>query len=148
MNKKNILIAEEDAAVALSLQFLLEEEEYQTTLAKNVEEIIFYIQKQEFDLVLLDMNYDLDTTSGQEGLMLIDFILERHPALPVVAMTGWSSIELSVDAIKKGAGDFIEKPWKNERLLSIVRNQIALSESRKETEKLSTVNEILKGMFC
>ena len=143
MNKQ-ILIADDDTAVAVSLQLMLEEEGYATRLARTVEEVKFLVNKEIFDLVLLDMNYELDTTSGKDGLGLIEFIQQEQPNLPTVAMTGWGSVSLSVSAMQKGAKDFIEKPWNNERLLSIINTQIHLAESQKRVDKLDTENAILK----
>ena len=140
MNK--ILIADDDADVVAALRVLLREANYQTLIASSVSAV--KAQKDNVDLVLLDMNYQLDTTSGDEGLALIDWIRQHHPTLPVVAMTGWSSVELSVNAMKAGAGDFIEKPWDNERLLSIISNQIKLAESRQREQRLGSENRILR----
>jgi len=141
---KHILIADDDAAVVTALNVLLESEGYSTTTANTTEQIIFLVKQRAFDLVLLDMNYQLDTTSGQEGLALLDEIRREKPALPVVVMTGWSSIELSVAAMRGGANDFVEKPWDNERLLSIIATQIKLAEGYEREHKLDVENRLLR----
>ena len=92
----------------------------------------------------MDMNYQLDTTSGQEGLEIIKTIRELNKDVAIVAMTGWGSIELSVNAIKNGANDFIEKPWDNARLLSVIRNQLALKQKGEEARHLGQENKQLK----
>ncbi len=144
MNKQHILIADDDAAIVAALHVLLNQEGYETSTAQSVEEVKFIASKKDIDLILLDMNFQLDTTSGQEGLEILGFLKEKNIRVPVVAMTGWSSIELSVAAMQLGAGDFIEKPWDNERLLSVVRNQIRLAATEQAKEKLHQENDLLR----
>lgn len=141
---KHILIADDDPAIIAALNVLLLGNGYQTSSANTVEEALFLIKKQRFDLVLLDMNYELDTTSGQEGLSAIKQIKDLVAELPIVVMTGWGSVELCVESLQLGAGDFIEKPWDNERLVSVVRNQIALADSNQRAEQLNIENQLLK----
>lgn len=141
---KHILIADDDAAIVAALHVLLNEEGYMTSTAQSVAEVKFFIDQKPLDLILLDMNYQRDTTSGKEGLELLAYCREKRSELPVVAMTGWGSVELSVAAMRMGAGDFVEKPWDNERLLSIIRNQIKLAESEALQEKLHQENTLLR----
>ncbi|HXT52382.1 MAG TPA: sigma-54 dependent transcriptional regulator, partial [Thermoanaerobaculia bacterium] len=91
------------------------------------------------------LNYARDTTSGQEGLQLLEKVRERAPDLPVVAMTAWGTIELAVEAIRLGARDFVEKPWDNDRLLSIVANQLALAAALRKSRGLEAENRLLRG---
>jgi DNA-binding NtrC family response regulator len=100
---------------------------------------------ESFDGVLVDLNYTRDTTSGQEGLDLVARIKEMDAQLPVVVMTAWGNIDLAVEAMRRGAGDFIQKPWENARLLSILRTQMELHRSQKRTQWLEAENRILRA---
>ncbi|AWB68486.1 sigma-54-dependent Fis family transcriptional regulator [Saccharobesus litoralis] len=144
MEKRQILIADDDAAIVAALDILCDGKGYATTTANSVEQVNYLVKKQDFDLVLLDMNFQLDTTSGAEGLALIESIRNAQPLCAIVVMTGWSSVELSVEAMQLGANDFIEKPWENERLLSIIANQLKLKDSRSQSEKLAQHNQLLQ----
>jgi DNA-binding NtrC family response regulator len=103
------------------------------------------VQCKSFDAVLLDLNYSRDTTSGQEGLSLLSEIQNMAPHLPVVVMTAFANMEIALDAMRKGARDFIEKPWDNERLLAILQNQIALGQALDQVDNLKTENRRLSG---
>lgn len=140
-----ILIADDQRDVLEALRLLLKGEGYRTILAASPAEVVDALKQQSPSLVLMDLNYTRDTTSGQEGLDLLAQIRAVDVEIPVVAMTAWGSIELAVKAMQAGAGDFIEKPWDNRRLLSIVRNQMALAASRREAARLRRENEILKA---
>ncbi len=100
---------------------------------------------ESFDGVLIDLNYTRDTTSGQEGLDLVARVKEIDAQLPVVVMTAWGNIDLAVEAMRRGAGDFIQKPWENARLLSILRTQMELHRSQKRTQWLEAENRILRA---
>src|SRR3989440_9768804 len=93
----------------------------------------------------MDLNYTRDTTSGQEGLSALSKIQEIDSTLPIVVMTAWASIELAVEAMKRGARDFVTKPWDNQRLLAIVRTQIELASALRRERKLEAENELLRG---
>jgi len=97
------------------------------------------------DLVLMDMNYQSDTTSGSEGLELLEKIRAFDPLLPVVVMTGFGSIELAVEAMRRGARDFVQKPWDNARLLSIVATQVELAGALRKAQRLEAENSLLRG---
>jgi DNA-binding NtrC family response regulator len=101
--------------------------------------------KSEFDLILMDMNYHPDRTTGQEGLDLLRRVQQIDPLLPAVVMTAWGSIPLAVEAVKAGARDFLQKPWENERLLSILRTQIQLRAALKGKERLEAENQVLRS---
>lgn len=141
-----ILIADDQRDVLEALRLLLKGEGYRTIQVGSPGEAVEAVRTQSPALVLMDLNYTRDTTSGQEGLDLLGQIRAVDAEVPVVAMTAWGSIELAVRAMQAGAGDFIEKPWDNRRLLSIVRNQLALAASRRETARLKRENEILKAV--
>ena len=99
-----------------------------------------------FDGLLIDLNYTRDTTSGQEGLELVSQVKEIDAQLPVVVMTAWGNIDLAVEAMRRGAGDFIQKPWENARLLSVLRTQMELHRSQRRTQWLEAENRILRAV--
>src|ERR1051326_6700863 len=121
-----ILIADDQADVLEALRLLLKGEGYQIEAVTSPAAAIDSLDAREFDVVLMDLNYARDTTSGQEGLDLLSRIHNLDATIPVVVMTAWGSIELAVEAMRRGARDFIQKPWENARLLTILRTQIEL----------------------
>lgn len=131
-----LLIADDQRDVLEALRILLRPEGFQLTLAGSPVAVLDALGEREFDAVLLDLNYARDTTSGQEGLDLLDRVRQLDPCLPVVVMTAWGSIELAVEAIRRGARDFVQKPWDNERLLSVLQNQVELGRALKARERL------------
>ena len=124
-----ILIADDQADVIEALRFLLKAEGYAIEAANSPAAAVSAIEARDFDVVLIDLNYTRDTTSGQEGLDLLCKIQTVDPILPVVVMTAWGSVEVAVEAMRRGARDFIQKPWDNARLLAIVRTQVELSNA-------------------
>jgi DNA-binding NtrC family response regulator len=140
-----ILIADDQRDVLEALRILLKGEGYQTEAVTSLAGIFNVLEKKEYALLLMDLNYTRDTTSGQEGLSAIPKIQEIDATLPIVVMTAWATIELAVDAMKCGARDFVTKPWDNQRLLSIVRTQIELAAALRRERKLEAENEILRG---
>ncbi|HZW74548.1 MAG TPA: sigma-54 dependent transcriptional regulator, partial [Caldimonas sp.] len=98
----------------------------------------------QFSVALIDLNYTRDTTSGAEGLELLKSLRRADPDLPVVVMTAWGSIDLAVEAMRLGAGDFIEKPFDNTRLISVLRNQIALGAANRREQRLRAENRLLR----
>ena len=99
----------------------------------------------DYDVVLIDLNYTRDTTSGQEGLDLLARIQEFDARLPVIVMTGWGNIDLAVESIKRGARDFIQKPWENERLLSLIRVHAELRQALRRARQLELENRLLRA---
>lgn len=140
-----LLIADDQRDVLEALRLLLKAEGFATIGVGSPADAIEAVKKQGPALALVDLNYTRDTTSGQEGLDLVAQIRAVDADVPIVAMTAWGSIELAVKAMQAGAGDFIEKPWDNRRLLSVIRNQLALADSRRQNARLRRENEILKG---
>ncbi|MCI0338196.1 MAG: SpoIIE family protein phosphatase [Acidobacteria bacterium] len=120
------LIADDQPDVLAALYLLLKSEGYQTESVTSPAAALEAIRQRDFDLVLMDLNYARDTTSGREGLDLLARIHAIDPTLPIVVMTAWGSIELAVEAIRNGSGDFIQKPWENSHLLRVVRRQLEL----------------------
>ncbi len=136
------LIADDQVEVLDALRLLLKVEGFQSEAVTSPAAVIEAITTSEFDLVLMDLNYARDTTSGKEGLELIRRIREINPLLPVVVMTAWSTVDLAVKAMRGGVGDFVQKPWENDRLLEVLKTQMTnghkLAEafrSREATEK-------------
>ena len=102
------------------------------------------LETRDFDVVIMDLNYTRDTTSGQEGLDLLSRIQAIDSVLPVIVMTAWGSVELAVEAMRRGARDFVQKPWDNERLLTIVKTQIDLSNAIRRGMRLEAENRLLR----
>jgi DNA-binding NtrC family response regulator len=140
-----ILIADDQRDVLEALRILLKGEGYQTEAATSLAGIFNSLEKKEYALLLMDLNYTRDTTSGQEGLSAIPKIRQIDSTLPVVVMTAWATVELAVEAMKCGARDFVTKPWDNQRLLAIVRTQIELASALRRERKLEAENELLRG---
>ena len=140
-----ILIADDQTDVREALVLLLKSEGYQSQTVEAPQQVIEALRKEEFALVLMDLNYSRDTTSGQEGLELLSRIQELDGNLPVVVMTAWANVELAVEAMRRGARDFIQKPWDNVRLLTIIRTQIDFSQALRKGKRLEAENEILRG---
>jgi len=129
-NKATILIADDDDDIRLALELLLKAQGYKTIEASNAKEVIVQVQRQQPDLILLDMNFSRDTTSGQEGLEILQQLTQK--SIPVILMTAWGSIALAVQGLQQGACDFIEKPWHKEKLLNSIKQQLSFSRLKQE----------------
>jgi len=136
-----ILVVDDMSDVRLSANFLLSSHNYQVLEASSPLEALEIVKKQAIDLILLDMNYQADTTSGQEGLDFLHTLNKENIVVPVVAMTGWSSVDVAVKAMQLGANDFIEKPWDNQRLLQVIKQQIQFSGLKKQNQRLQQHNQ-------
>jgi DNA-binding NtrC family response regulator len=144
-NTPRVLIADDQADVIEALRLLLKGEGYSTDSATSPAGILAALDSKDFDLVLMDLNYARDTTSGQEGLDLLSRIQSMDSMLPVVVMTAWGSVEVAVEAMRRGARDFIQKPWDNPRLLSIIKTQIDLSRALRRGQQLEAENRLLRS---
>ena len=140
-----ILIADDQADVLEALRLLLKGEGYQIESAASPAAIVAALEARDFDVVIMDLNYTRDTTSGQEGLDLLTRIQAIDSILPVVVMTAWGTVKIAVEAMRRGARDFIQKPWENERLLSIVKTQIDLSNAIRRGLRLEAENRLLRA---
>ncbi|HEX7707100.1 MAG TPA: sigma-54 dependent transcriptional regulator [Thermoanaerobaculia bacterium] len=136
MSRGSILIADDQPDVIEALRLLLKPEGFDTEAARSPREVVRAVGARQFDLVLIDLNYTRDTTSGTEGIELLQNLHAYDSTLPVVVMTAWASIELVVDAMRQGARDFIEKPWDNARVVTIVKNQIELGRALRQKQRL------------
>ena len=144
-NQPRILVADDQTDVLEALRLLLKGEGYQCDQVTSPAAVVQTIEAKDFDLLLMDLNYTRDTTSGQEGLDLLTRLQTVDPTLPVVVMTAWGSVDLAVEAIRRGARDFIQKPWDNARLITIVKTQIELSQALRRGQRLEAENKLLRA---
>src|SRR3982074_2166862 len=140
-----VLLADDQADIRDALRMLLKREGYETQGVASPAEALSAIESREFDAVMMDLNYARDTTSGQEGLDLLTRIQMLDSTLPVIVMTAWSSVEIAVEAMRRGARDFVQKPWENIRLLSIIRTQIDLRQALRQASRLEAENRLLRS---
>ena len=139
-----ILIADDQTDVLEALRLLLKGKRFEIETASSPIEVLKAIDSLELDVVLIDLNYARDTTSGSEGLDLLTKIQAADPTLPVVVMTAWGSVDLAVEAMRRGARDFIQKPWDNARLLTVLRTQVELAEALRRGRHLEAENIALR----
>ncbi|PYV45964.1 MAG: sigma-54-dependent Fis family transcriptional regulator [Acidobacteria bacterium] len=139
-----ILIADDQADVLEALRLLLKGEGFQTEAVDSPAALMKTLEARDFDVLLMDLNYARDTTSGQEGLDLLYRIQALDITLPVVVMTAWGSVELAVEAMRRGARDFVQKPWENTRLLTILRTQVELGRALRQGLRLEAENRLLR----
>src|SRR6478609_3937991 len=139
-----ILIADDQQDIIDALRLLLLDEGFEVTPARSPGEALDRLEATDFDLAVLDLNYTRDTTSGQEGFDLMERIRALDPTLPVLVMTAWSSVSGAVEAMRRGARDYIEKPWDDERLLVAVRTQIELRHALRRSQRLQAANTRLQ----
>ena len=130
-----ILIADDQQDVLDALRLLLKGHGYNIETANSTADLLAAVARQEFDILLIDLNYARDTTSGREGLDVLNQLKEMENPPPVVAMTGWATVGLAVEAMQYGVSDFVEKPWTNTRLLEILQKQISLGRDRRESRR-------------
>src|SRR5271166_5401934 len=140
-----ILIADDQADVLEALRLLLKSEGYQIDGVTSPAALIAALEARDYDVVIMDLNYTRDTTSGQEGLDLLSRIQAVDSVLPVIVMTAWATVGLAVEAMRGGARDFVQKPWENERLLAIVKTQIDLSNAIRRGMRLEAENRLLRA---
>ncbi|MGH9534543.1 MAG: sigma-54-dependent transcriptional regulator [Terriglobales bacterium] len=139
-----ILLADDQPAILESLRLLLKPEGYATQTATSPAGVLAAIEAHDFDAMVMDLNYARDTTTGAEGLDLLAHIQRLDAHLPVVVMTAWGSVDLAVAALRRGARDFVQKPWDNARLLSILRTQIELGRAMRRQQRLEAENQFLR----
>jgi DNA-binding NtrC family response regulator len=139
-----VLIADDQPAVIEALRLLLKGEGFEIKTVAAPGDVLEALGRQSFDVALIDLNYTRDTTSGQEGLDLLARMRAVDASLPVVVMTAWGSVDLAVEAIRRGARDFVQKPWENERLLTILRTQTELAGALRKGERLEAENQMLR----
>jgi DNA-binding NtrC family response regulator len=140
-----LLIADDQRDVLEALRLLLKPEGFAIETATSPAGVIDALGSKEFDAILIDLNYARDTTSGQEGLDLLSRIQAIDSTLPVIVMTAWGSVEVAVEAMRRGARDFIQKPWENARLLAVLRTQIELGNALRRGQRLEAENRLLRA---
>lgn len=131
-----VLVADDQADIREALVLLLRTHGYEVLTAPSPAAVLKALGSGRFDLLLMDLNYARDTTSGREGLDLLPRVHAADPALPIVAMTAWSTVPLAVATLRLGVGDFVEKPWDNDRLLTVVADQVGAGRSRRRTLRM------------
>src|SRR6202171_1632878 len=140
-----ILVADDQPDVLEALRILLKGAVYQIEAVTSLAGVLNALEKKDYALLMMDLNYTRDTTSGQEGLEVIPKLQEIDNTLPIVVMTAWATIDLAVEAMKRGARDFVPKPWDNDRLLTIVRTQGELAGALRQGRRLEAANQLLRG---
>lgn len=139
-----ILVADDQADVVEAVRLLLKLERYDVDAVRSPGAVVAAVERGGHDAALIDLNYARDTTSGLEGLDLLSQIRRVDSTLPVVVMTAWSTVDLAVEAMRRGASDFIQKPWENARLLAVLRTQIELGRAVRRTRQLEAENALLR----
>jgi len=142
--KKTILIADDDQNIIASLKFLLDDQGFDIIAVDSPAAVIETLCRHQIDLVLMDMNYQSDTTSGAEGLQLVKQIQLQDSELPIIVMTGWATVDIAVEALKSGASDFIQKPWNDDQLQNSINNQLRVANAEKRAKRLTQQNKILE----
>jgi sigma-B regulation protein RsbU (phosphoserine phosphatase) len=129
LTSPRILVADDQADILVALRLLLSEAAFDTTLVNSADAVLEHLGQDTFDLLLMDLNYTRDTTSGREGLELIDRVRAADANLPIVVMTGWGSIDTAVEAMRRGARSFVQKPWDDTTLVEVVRREVDEGQS-------------------
>src|SRR5271157_6568490 len=145
MPAPRLLIADDQPEVLRALFIICSAEGYEVVTVNTPAAVLAKIGKEDFDVVLIDLNYQQEVATGREGLELLRQIRAIDSSLPIVVMTAYASIQLAVEAVRLGARDFLQKPWENERLISILRTQIALRDALRGKERLEAENSALRS---
>ena len=140
-----LLVADDQPSILEALSLLLRPEGYDVETARSPAMVLECLRQREYDALLVDLNYTRDTTSGIEGLQLLDAVRQSFDKLPVILMTAWATVDLAVEAMRRGANDFIQKPWENARLLVVVKTQIELYHAHRRTQALEAENRMLRA---
>ncbi|HKU22109.1 MAG TPA: SpoIIE family protein phosphatase [Terriglobales bacterium] len=152
-DKPRILLADDQGMVLEALRLLLKQEGYETDAVTRPNEVLSALQTKDYDLVLMDLNYAQDTTSGREGLDLLTRIRGMENDVPLVVMTAWGNMELAIEAMRRGARDFIQKPWNNQQVLEALRAQIsdhqrALRKSGEWKREMTDASEVQQHLLA
>ncbi len=140
-----ILIADDQPDVLEALRLLLKAEGFRIETASSPAGVLAVAREQDVDVVLMDLNYARDTTSGREGMELLQALLALDAALPVVVMTAWGSVEGAVEAMRRGARDYVQKPWDNAQLLATLGRQVELGRALRQSQRLEQENRRLRA---
>ena len=140
-----VLVADDQPHILEAVELLLQPHGMQVDCVRSPQLLLEALGQSDYDVLLIDLNYTRDTTSGQEGLDLLARLQEIDPRLPVIVMTAWGNIDLAVESIKRGARDFIQKPWENERLISLIRVHAELHQALRRARQLELENRLLRS---
>jgi len=143
-SRPHVLVADDQADVLEALRLLLKMHGYDLDTASSPGAVLSALEKRDYDALLLDMNYTRDTTSGKEGLDVLQQLGGLEPDLPIIVMTAWGSVEGAVEAMRRGARDYIEKPWDNSRLMTILGTQVELGRALRRARRLENENRLLR----
>ena len=144
LQKARILLADDQPDVLQALRLLLKGEGCEIDAATSPAGVLTAVEARDFDVAIIDLNYTRDTTSGAEGLSLLSKLQALDTPMPVVVMTAWGTVDLAVEAMRRGARDFIQKPWENERVLAVVRTQVELARALRRSQRLEAENRVLR----
>jgi DNA-binding NtrC family response regulator len=144
-DRPRVLAADDQQHVLEAIELLLRPQGYEVETVRSPALVREALATESYDAVLIDLNYTRDTTSGREGLDLLSEIVSLDSSTPVIVMTAWANIELAVEAMRRGARDFIQKPWENQRLLAILRTQVELRRALQQAERLTAQNRLLQA---
>ena len=144
LQKARILLADDQPDVLQALRLLLKGEGCEIDAATSPAGVLTAVESRDFDVAIIDLNYTRDTTSGAEGLSLLSKLQALDTPMPVVVMTAWGTVDLAVEAMRRGARDFIQKPWENERVLAVVRTQVELARALRRSQRLEAENRVLR----
>jgi len=142
--RPRILAADDQQHVLEAVEMLLRPQGYEVETARSPASVREALTTGSYDALLIDLNYTRDTTSGREGLDLLSEVVAQDSTTPVIVMTAWANIDLAVETMRRGARDFIQKPWENERLLAILRTQVELHRALRDAERLAAQNRLLQ----
>jgi DNA-binding NtrC family response regulator len=140
-----VLVGDDQSDVLQALRLLLKGEGCTLETAGSPAAVLAAVEAQDFDVALIDLNYTRDTTSGEEGLSLLSRLQALDAQMPVIVMTAWGTVDLAVEAMRRGARDFVQKPWDNERLLAVVRTQVELGRALRRSHRLEAENRVLRN---
>ncbi len=143
--KIRVLVADDQPHILEAVELLLEPQGIHVETVRSPQLLLEALGQSDYDVLLIDLNYTRDTTSGQEGLDLLARLKDIDPRLPVIVMTAWGNIDLAVESIKRGARDFIQKPWENERLISLIRVHAELHQALRRARQLELENRLLRA---
>ncbi len=140
-----VLVADDQPPILEAVELLLQPQGIHVDSVRSPQLLLEALSQSDYDVLLIDLNYTRDTTSGKEGLDLLARLQEIDPRLPVIVMTAWGNIDLAVESIKRGARDFIQKPWENERLVSLIRVHAELHQALRRARQLELENRLLRA---
>src|SRR6202142_917169 len=140
-----VLVADDQPHILEAVELLLAPQDIAVDCVRSPQLLLEAMGQEDYDVLLIDLNYTRDTTSGQEGLDLLARIQEMHPRSPVIVMTAWGDIDLAVESMRRGARDFVQKPWENERLLALIRVHAELHHALRRARHLELENRLLRA---